>query len=101
MIIIFIYRHVLVLNDYYICFTVSAGITNCMSVRLVARTQIFFTILKLVGLIIIIIGGIITLTNGIFILLILLVCYTYVTPTPENINLSKISLKYEYVMIFG
>lgn len=42
----------------------SAGITNCISVRLVARTQIFFTTLKLVGLIIIIIGGIITLANG-------------------------------------
>ncbi|CAC5395211.1 SLC7A9 [Mytilus coruscus] len=42
----------------------SAGITNCISVRLVARTQILFTTLKLAGLIIIIIGGIISLAKG-------------------------------------
>ncbi|XP_071166973.1 b(0,+)-type amino acid transporter 1-like isoform X1 [Mytilus edulis] len=44
----------------------SAGITNCISVRLVARTQILFTTLKLAGLTIIIVGGIISLAKGQF-----------------------------------
>ena len=49
---------------FYVFLAVSAGVTNGISVRLAARIQIFFTFLKLAGLVTIIVGGIITLSKG-------------------------------------
>ncbi|OWF41468.1 B(0,+)-type amino acid transporter 1 [Mizuhopecten yessoensis] len=45
---------------------VSVAITNCISVRLAARVQIFFTFVKLLGLVVIIVGGIWWMSTGKF-----------------------------------
>lgn len=42
----------------------SVAITNSISVRLTARVQIFFTFVKLMGLVVIMIGGIIWMSQG-------------------------------------
>lgn len=49
-------------NLFYIA--VSTGIINCISVKLSARTHILFTVLKVAGLLMIIIGGLIKILKG-------------------------------------
>ncbi|XP_060081739.1 b(0,+)-type amino acid transporter 1-like [Ylistrum balloti] len=54
------------IKDLPLLLTVSVAITNCISVRLTARVQIFFTFVKLMGLVVIIVGGIWWMSTGQF-----------------------------------
>lgn len=54
-------------------FAVLVGIVNCYSVRLAARVQVLTTAIKVAALVIILVGGVVMLFEGIYCLL--HICY--------------------------